>query len=146
MKDPHKAFRMAVYQALNGNLTDLSSSSVKVFDGKAEETVSNIYVLLTTETGNQLPNFSLFLHDSSIILQVVAKTIDTISKDELDHVSDQITQILLPGTATDGLVQQSGFQINCLQAQSVNSSEVNIVNAKTEASKFLRLTAKIAQA
>jgi hypothetical protein len=146
MKDPHKAFRMAVFQALNGNLTDLSSSTVKVFDGKAEETVSNIYVLLTTETGNQIPNFSLFLHDSSIILQVVAKTIDTISKDELDHVSDQITQILLPGTANDGLVQQIGFQINCLQAQSVNSSEVNIVNAKTEASKFLRLTAKIAQA
>jgi hypothetical protein len=146
MKDPHKAFRMAVFQALNGNLTDLSSSSVKVFDGKAEETVSNIYVLLTTETGNQIPNFSLFLHDSSIILQVVTKTTDAISKDELDNVSDQITQILLPGTATDGLVQQSGFQINCLQAQSVNSSEVNIVNAKTEASKFLRLTAKIAQA
>lgn len=145
MKDPHKAFRMAVFQALNNNLTDLNSSAVRVYDGKAEETVSNIYVLLTTETGNQIPNFSLFLHDSSIILQVVAKTIDTISKDELDHVSDQITQILLPGTATDGLAQQSGFQINCLQAQSVNSSEVNIVNAKTEASKFLRLTAKVAQ-
>lgn len=145
MKDPHKAFRMAVFQALDGNLTDLSSVAVDVFDGKAEDAVSNSYVLLSQETGNQIGNFSLFLHDSSIILQVVTKTADTISKDELDHISQQITQILLPGPAADGLVQQSGFQINCLQAQSVNSSEVTLQNAVTEASKFLRLTAKIAQ-
>lgn len=145
MKDPHKAFRMAVYGALNGNLTDLSSAAVEISDGKAEDTASNTYVLLTTETGNQIPNFSLFLHDSSILLQIATKTFDTISKDELDNVSQQITQILFPGTATDGLVQQSGFQINCLQAQSVNSSEVNLVNARTEAAKFIRLTAKIVQ-
>lgn len=145
MKDPHKAFRMAVFDALDGNLTDLSSATVEISDGKAEDTVSNTYVLLTTETGNQIPNFSLFLHDSSILLQIAIKTFDTISKDELDNVSQQITQILFPGTATDGLVQQNGFQINCLQAQSVNSSEVILVNAQTEASKFIRLTAKIVQ-
>lgn len=145
MKDPHKAFRMAVFGALDGNLTDLSSGLVEISDGKAEDTASNTYVLLTTETGNQIPNFSLFLHDSSILLQIATKTFDTISKDELDNVSQQITQILFPGTATDGLVQQSGFQINCLQAQSVNSSEVRLVNAQTEALKFIRLTAKIVQ-
>jgi hypothetical protein len=145
MKDPHKAFRMAVYDALNGNLVDLGGNDVEVSDGKAEDVATNTYVLLTTETGNQIANFSLFLHDSSILLQVVTKTFDTISKDELDYVSDQITDILLPGAATDGLVQQAGFQINCLQAQSVNSSEVNLVNAKTEVSKFIRLTAKVVQ-
>lgn len=145
MKDPHKAFRMAVFGALDGNLTDLTSGLVEISDGKAEDTASNTYVLLTTETGNQIPNFSLFLHDSSILLQIATKTFDTISKDELDNVSQQITQILFPGTATDGLVQQSGFQINCLQAQSVNSSEVRLVNAQTEALKFIRLTAKIVQ-
>lgn len=145
MKDPHKAFRMAVYTALTGNLTDLNSAAVQIFDGKAEDAVSNTYVILSTETGNQIPNFSIFLHDSSILLQIETKTDDTISKDQLDHVSQQITEILFPGTATDGLVQQSGFQINCLQAQSVNSNEVRLQNAETEAAKFLRLTAKIAQ-
>jgi hypothetical protein len=145
MKDPHKAFRMAVFSALNGNLTDLGSQPVQIFDGKAEDAVSNTYVILSTETGTQIPNFSIFLHDSSILLQIESKTDDTISKDGLDHVSEQITQILFPGTATDGLVQQSGFQINCLQAQSVNSNEVRLQNAETEAAKFLRLTAKIAQ-
>lgn len=145
MKDPHKAFRMAVYSALNGNLTDLDSDPVDIFDGKAEDAVSNTYVILSTETGNQIPNFSLFLHDSSIILQIQTKTDDAISKDQLDHVSQQITEILLPGSATDGLVQQAGFQINCLQAQSVNSNEVRLQNAETEAAKFLRLTAKITQ-
>jgi hypothetical protein len=145
MKDPHKAFRMAVYSALNGNLTDLDSAPVDIFDGKAEDAVSNTYVILSTETGNQIPNFSLFLHDSSIILQIQTKTDDAISKDQLDHVSQQITEILLPGSATDGLVQQAGFQINCLQAQSVNSNEVRLQNAETEVAKFLRLTAKIAQ-
>lgn len=145
MKDPHKAFRMAVYSALNGNLTDLDNAAVQIFDGKAEEGVGDTYVILSTETGNQIPNFSLFLHDSSILLQICTKTQDSISKDQLDQVSNQITQILFPGTATDGLVQQSGFQINCLQAQSVNSNEVVLQNALTEATKFLRLTAKIAQ-
>jgi hypothetical protein len=145
MKDPHKAFRMAVFTALNGNLTDLDSGPVQIFDGKAEEGVSDTYVILSTETGNQIPNFSLFLHDSSILLQIATKTFDVISKDQLDYVSNQITQILFPGTATDGLVQQSGFQINCLQAQSVNSNEIVLQNALTEGAKFLRLTAKIAQ-
>lgn len=145
MKDPHKAFRMAVYSALNGNLTDLDSQPVQIFDGKAESTISNIYVILSAETGNQIPNFSLFLHDSSILLQISSKTDEAISKDGLDHVSEQITEILFPGTAANGLVQQSGFQINCLQAQSVNSNEVQLQNAETEAAKFLRLTAKIAQ-
>lgn len=145
MKDPHKAFRMAVFSALNGNLTDLDSQAVDIFDGKAEDAVGNTYVILSTETGNQLPNFSIFLHDSSIILQIETKTFDAISKDELDNVSQQITQILFPSPATDGLVQQSGFQINCLQAQSVNSSEVRLQNANTEAAKFIRLTAKITQ-
>lgn len=145
MKDPHKAFRMAVFTALNGNLTDLNSQAVQIFDGKAEDAVGDTYVILSTETGNQIPNFSLFLHDSSILLQIATKTDDTISKDRLDHVSEQITNILFPGTATDGLVQQSGFLINCLQAQSVNSNEVRLQNAETEATKFLRLTAKIVQ-
>jgi hypothetical protein len=145
MKDPHKAFRMAVYSALNGNLTDLNSGAVQIYDGKAEEGVSNTYVILSTETGNQIANFSLFLHDSSILLQIATKTQDSISKDQLDHVSNQITEILFPGTAADGLVQQTGFQINCLQAQSVNSNEVVLQNALTEATKFLRLTAKIVQ-
>lgn len=145
MKDPHKAFRMAVFSALTGNLTDLDSQPVQIFDGKAEDAVTNTYVILSTETGNQIPNFSLFLHDSSILLQIETKTDDAISKDQLDHVSQQITQILLPNSATDGLIQQTGFQINCLQAQSVNSSEVRLQNAFTEVAKFLRLTAKIAQ-
>ena len=145
MKDPHKAFRMAVYSALNGNLTDLVSAPVEIYDGKADDDATNTYVILSTETGNQIPNFSLFLHDSSILLQICNKTSSTTSKDELDNISDQITQILFPGTAIDGLVQQSGFQINCLQAQSVNSNEVALQNAYTEATKFLRLTAKIVQ-
>lgn len=145
MKDPHKAFRMAVFSALTGNLTDLDSQPVQIFDGKAEDAVSDTYVILSAETGNQIPNFSLFLHDSSILLQIATKTDDTISKDRLDHVSQQITEILFPGTATDGLIQQTGFQINCLQAQSVNSNEIRLQNAETEATKFLRLTAKIVQ-
>lgn len=145
MKDPHKAFRMAVYSALNGNLADLASATVAIYDGKADDSATNTYVILATETGNQIPNFSLFLHDSSILLQICNKTSSTISKDELDNVSDQITRILFPGTATDGLVQQNGFQINCLQAQSVNSAEIVLQNALTEGTKFLRLTAKIVQ-
>jgi hypothetical protein len=145
MKDPHKAFRMAVYSALNGNLTDLDGQPVQIFDGKAEGTVSDTYVILSTETGNQIPNFHLFLHDSSILLQIECKADDAISKDGLDYVSEQITEILFPGAATDGLVQQQGFQINCLHAQSVNSNEVRLQNAETEVAKFLRLTAKIAQ-
>lgn len=145
MKDPHKAFRMAVFDALDGNLTDLSASPVMIFDEKAEDETNNLYVLLKTETRSQIPTFSGFLHDSTIMLEIVYKTLDTTSKDEPDNVSDQISRLLLPSPSSDGLVQQADFQINCLQVQTVNSEDLRLTAARTNVAKFMRLTAKIAE-
>lgn len=145
MKDPHKAFRMAVFSALNGNLTDLAASPVMIFDEKAEDETNNLYVLLKTETRRQVPVMNGFLHDSSIMLEIVYKTMDTTSKDEADNVSNQITEILLPSPSTDGLVQQADFHINCLAVETVNSDDLRLSAARTNTAKFMRLTAKISQ-
>lgn len=146
MIGPHKAFRMAVFQALNGNLTDPDSSSpIMIFDEKAEDNTSNFYVLLTTETGARIPNFNLFLHDSTLLIQIIDKQQDTVSKDFIDDLGTQITQILFPGPASDGLVQQSGFHINCLIDESINSNDAAITAARTEIKKLIRLSAKVCE-
>lgn len=145
MKDPHKAFRMAVFNALDGNLLDLDGSAVQIWDEKAEDETNNLYVLLKTETRQQIPTFSGFLHDSTIMLEIAYRTLDTTSKDEADNVSDQITRILLPTPSSDGLVQQTGFQINCLTVETVNSEDLRLSSARSNTAKFMRLAAKISQ-
>lgn len=143
MKDPHKAFRMAVYQALNGNLTDLDGSSVSIHDEVADNP-TNAYVLLSTQTSSQRGVFNGFLHDCTILLQIIDKQTIFVTKEFIDDIANKVMLILLP-TNKDGLIQQTGFQINCLQAESMNTNDAQLTDATTIVRKLLRLSAKVCQ-
>jgi hypothetical protein len=142
--DPHKAFRMAVYDALNSNLTDLGNAPVAIFDEVAESP-TNAYVLLSTQTSAQRGTFGGLMYDSTILLQVIDKETIYVSKEYIDDVGDKITSILLPAANSNGLVQQTGFQINCLRMESVNTNDAGITNAGTIVRKLLRLSAVVCQ-
>jgi hypothetical protein len=145
MKDPNIAFRMAVGDALVGLTYD--GSPVLVYDEKAEDGANNTYVLLSAQTAAQIGVFSGYYHDCSLLLQIITKQQDTVSKDVPDIISEQITNILFPNNnpAANGLVAQSGFNINCLKVESVNSENLTLSATKSEIKKLIRLTAKISQ-
>lgn len=145
MNDPHIAFRMAVFQAINGQLIDLASAAVTVYDEKVEDGNNNTYVILSTQTGTMRGTFSGFLHDSTLLIQIITKQQEAVSKDVLDNISQQITNILMPDPVHNGLVQQPGFLINCLYCESVNYGDVKLSNTKSEIKKLLRFKAVICQ-
>ena len=143
MTDPNRVFRIAVYQALNGNLTDIDGNPVGIFDEVAENP-GNAYVLLSTQTSSQRGTFNGFLHDCTILLQIIDKETIFVTKEFIDDIGTKIMQILMPNQA-DGLVQQTGFQINCLQVESMNSNDAQLTDSTTIVRKLLRLSAKICQ-
>ena len=144
MRDPNKIFRDAVKSSLDGVLF-FELSPVQVFDEKAEEGNNMTYVILSTQTSAQEPNFSGFGHQCSLLLDIVCKQYDMMNKEAVDDVSNQILTILFPSVSTNGLTIQSGFQINCLTVESVNYVPLRLANAKSIIRKLIRLTAKISQ-
>lgn len=133
---------MAVYDALNGNLTNLDGNPVSIFDEMAQDPEST-YVLLSTQTSAQRGTFGALIYDSTILLQIIDKETIYVSKEFIDDLSEKITNILTPEANRDGLVQQSGFQINCLRAESANTNDAGLTNAGTIVRKLLRLSAVV---
>jgi len=144
MRDPNKIFRDAVMQALNGNLT-YDGSDVKVFNEQAEPGNNNTYVIVSSQSSAQEPNFSGFGHQGMLLMDIITKQAHLVTKDIVDNVSEQITTILFPSVQANGLAPQSGFQINCLAVESMNYMPMRISNTKTIIKKLIRLTAKISQ-
>lgn len=143
MKDDQLAFRMAVFQALDGQLT-YDSSPVPVCDEKLVDANNTVYVILSTQTRNNEDTFSSWNGDHTLLLDIVNKEYAGASKNIIDDVGDQILRILFPAPATDGLVQQSGFTINCLQVD--NISTINLLQTnKSIIRKLIRLRAKVYQ-
>lgn len=140
--DHQKAFRMAVYDALDGNITDLEGNTVELFDEMAEDP-DNVYVLLSTQTAQQRGTFGCMIYDSTILLQLIDKETIYVSKEYIDDLSEKITNILTPSANQDGLVQQTGWQINCLKTESVNTNDAGQTNAGTIVRKLLRLSAVV---
>jgi hypothetical protein len=144
MRDPNKIFRDALIQALDGNLT-YDGSPVNVFNEQAEPGNNNTYVIISSQSSAQEPNLSGFGHQCMIMMDVITKQYHLVTKDVVDEVSEQITEILFPSVQANGLVSQSGFQINCLAVESMNYMPMRISNTKTIIKKLIRLTAKISQ-
>ena len=140
--DHQKAFRMSVYEALDGALTNLDGDPVELFDEMVQEP-TNTYVLLSTQTAAQRGTFGCLIYDSTLLLQIIDKETVYVSKEYIDDLSDKITSILTPNANTDGLVQQTGWQINCLRTESVNTNDAGQTNAGTIVRKLLRLSAVV---
>lgn len=109
------AIRQAYFETLDGNITH-NGVPVYVYDAK-EERNDLIYVIL----GNQLTqpinqNYSEYYYTSSITLLIVAKYDNSVTKDDVDDVADQIEAKVLGLTPTsDVLVQISGWDIQSIQ-------------------------------
>lgn len=112
MANRDKALRNSFFQALDGNLS-YNGIEVPITDAKMEGD-TNVYVLMTEQTATTSPsnNFNVLQWLTTLTLQITSLQSDSISKDILDDVSDQIETIVLAGFPRgNGLVVQSSWDI-----------------------------------
>lgn len=136
---------MAVYNALNGNIT-YNLNGVPVFDEKRKITdTSKMFILLSTQQESDDDTSDAFITDSSIDIEVQHRSGFEVSKDAIDDISDQILQIIMPTPQTNGLTAPSGFQITLVRRISTVTRQFQITDANTIIAKIIRITCKIVQ-
>jgi hypothetical protein len=145
MRDHNQILRTAVYQCLNGRLENKAGDDVDIFDEKVQEKCTHEYVLMSVQNTVPIPIFSGFMSRAFILVKIMTKEKDSVSKDIVDYIANQIVYLLKPSPTTDGLVQQAGFQINCLQIETMAYNEAQLTNTKTEICHLLRVQAVVTE-
>lgn len=107
-----RAIRLAYFQALNGNLS-YNSLNIPISDSKLESN-SDVYVVLGNQTTVSEPvNYHEYFYASDITLTIYCLFNNSVSKDVMDNVAEQIENIVLTDTPkTNGLIQQTGWDIS----------------------------------
>lgn len=126
MTDPAMAFRYAVGNALSGILT-YDSELVPIADSLTNIDPSvDIYVLLTNQTSVERSNFTKFVHEVTLTIDIVHKTHFAVTKDVVDTIAQTIQTILRPSASTNGLINYMGVQFTDLYLDSDNYLTVNL--------------------
>lgn len=150
MIDPEKALRRAVYQALIAvpiRMTiDGSNSDVLIFDGPVDDALSNAYIILSNQTGNDDSNKNAFVTNATIVLDIYHRGEYHSNKDYLDDIAEQVEAILLPGgPGTNGLIPQSGVKFGRLERRSASYLELTISSTQSVTRKLLTFSTTVYQ-
>lgn len=119
------AIRNAYYQALNGNIS-YNGVNIPLTDSITNQGQNDaVYIVMTNQTSvyDKSGGFQMLAWESTINLMIVSQQAFSVSKDILDAVSEQIENIIIPSATTNGLVQQSGWQINNVLLRTVEFKE-----------------------
>lgn len=149
MIDPEKAFRRAIYQALNGNLVltvDGSNSPVALFDGPIDDDGVNLYVILGDQSGAGKDTKSSLASDVSLTLDIICRQSYEANKEFVDDIAEQIDIILRPSSATSGLVGQTGVQFGRLKRSDARYLELSISTTQTIMRKLVTYSTRAYQA
>jgi len=106
-----KAVRTAYYTALDGNIT-FNSNVVPVFDAfTVPDGVSYPYILLSSQTSNQLSIKRCKRYNASILIDVVTGSTDPIGRSDAEDIAEQIEDIVNPDNFVDPDLSVYGYQI-----------------------------------
>ncbi len=106
-----KSVRTAYFTALNGNIL-FESKVVPVFDAYAlPDGIPYPYILLSSQTSNQLRIKRCKRYNSSILIDIVTGSTDPIGRSDAEDIAEQIEDIINPDTFVDLDMTSSGFQI-----------------------------------
>jgi hypothetical protein len=148
MKDGNKPLRTAIWAAIDGvllNNFDGSGGVVPVYDDEITDRGQNVCVLLTTQTATDASNRSHFNGSATQEIQICDKTELSVDKRRIDDIANQIFEILWPTPQSDGLVQQSGFQILNLRKQADNYLPLQISSTQTLMRRIITFSARVHQ-
>lgn len=143
-----QAYREGVYASLKGNLIrrfDGSNGAVSVYDGQVTTDNDNIYVLLSTETTNDLSNRTRFVKSVSLLLEIIHRAEYSIESRVLDDIEEQVIDQLTPTPLSTGIVPQTGFQFSVLRVENGNKLNMAISPTSTINRKLLTITCRVAQ-
>lgn len=106
-----KAVRSAYFTALNGNIT-FNSNVVPVFDAYAlPDGVSYPYILLSSQTSNQLQIKRCKRYNASILIDIVTGSTDPIGRSDAEDIAEQVDLILNPDSFVDIDLSAYNFQL-----------------------------------
>jgi hypothetical protein len=142
MRDVGGVIRKAIFQALDGNIT-YNSAEVVIFDEAPTEGPSSQYILLSTQTENDARNNARFVHEGTILLDIVTVTGAYVTKEIAESISDQILDILLPTIGTTGITLDAGFNLTDLRRESANYLPMLQTDTAKILRKVLRLSFRI---
>jgi hypothetical protein len=108
-----RILRLAYFNALNGQLT-YNSAAVPISDSKLESDAS-VYVIIGAQTASntEFSDYNKYCWTTSISLEIHSVHQDSVSKDIVDEVGEQIEAIIIGDSQEDenGLVVESGWSI-----------------------------------
>ncbi len=141
MKDTKKILRIAVFNALDGNIT-YSGNPVPVVDEKVRNSVpADLFILLGSQFESAIDrNSSAFITQSSIDLYITQKVSAEVSKDAIDEVYEDMLEIIFPTVGTLGIASASGFQFQEGFRESCNTQLVAITDTQSVLVSNVRLT------
>src|SRR6478609_8086583 len=106
-----KAVRTAYFTALNGNIT-FNSNVVPIFDAYAvPDGVSYPYILLSSQTSNQLTIKRCKRYNTSIFIDIVTGSTDPIGRSDAEDIAEQVDAIINPDTFIDIDLSAYGYQL-----------------------------------
>lgn len=109
--DVSKAIRTAYFSALNGNIT-FKSSVVPVFDAYAiPDNVTYPYILLSSQTSNQLLIKRCKRYNTSILIDIVTGSTDPIGRSDSEDIAEQVENIINPDSFIDLDLSAYGYQL-----------------------------------
>lgn len=123
MKDPNLIVRTSFKYALEGQLTTYDDTPVPIADDLYNGD-SNVYVIISSQTAVDNSTFSSFVHECTILLDIVHKQQYSVTRHEIDRVAQQIFNIVKPTPSTYG----------------VSNALVTFVSVKVDSDNYLDFT------
>jgi len=106
-----KAVRTAYYTALDGNII-FDSAVVPVYDAYAlPDGIPYPYILLSSQTSNQLSIKRCKRYNSSILIDIVTGSTDPIGRSDAEDIAEQVEDIVNPDTFVDIDLSSHGYQL-----------------------------------
>jgi len=115
-----KAIRTAYFTALNGNVT-YNGNEVPLFDAYAiPDGISYPYILLSSQTSNQLQIKRCKRYNASILIDIVTGSTDPIGRSDAEDIAEQVENIVNPDTFLDPDLSAYGYQLGNTTRESDN--------------------------
>jgi hypothetical protein len=106
-----KAVRTAYFNALDGQIT-FNALPVPIFDAYAlPDGVSYPYILLSSQTSNQLMIKRCKRYNSSILVDIVTGSTDPIGRSDAEDIAEQIDNIINPNDFIDIDLSAYNYQL-----------------------------------
>lgn len=124
MIDVNKPLREAFITALDATIT-YDGAAVPCYHEENYNDDESLYIVLNTQTEEDVPNKAAFFTTGTILIDVVYKS-DRTSYDPVDAVADGVMQILQPTPQTHGLTDPAGLKIQWVRKLSSTPLTLNL--------------------